>query len=444
MSETERDPRLCGRLERAFDRSAGMPSGIAVVLVGLGLAGAWTATYLAGGSRTVLPHAFYLVIIVAAGRFGWPGAVLAGGAAGLLAGPLMPLDVDAGTAQLAVAWWGRMMAFLLVGLLVAWLTSRSRGSIVDRVRDARSAGELRQALRKGQFELHYQPLVDLESREILGFEALCRRRDPIAGLVGPGDFIPVAERTGVIVPIGEFVLHQAVRQVAAWNREGHTYGVAVNVSARQLGDARLVDHVAAALRDANLDAGLLTVEVTETAVIADFPTALERLRDLRRLGVRIAVDDFGTGQSSLSYLHRLPIDVIKIDRQFVAEVLLDHRSAAMVTGIIQLARALGAEVIAEGVEQQDEVHALRALGCTIGQGYHLGRPAPAATVALLLSNTPGTREHRAVRRPPRAGEEPSCPTVPVDFEERWDQLQSHVNQQRASRGRPYFSQSRRP
>lgn len=184
MSETERDPRLCGRLERAFDRSTGMPPGIAVVLVGLGLAGAWTATYLAGGSQTVLPHAFYLAIIVAAGRFSWPGAVLGGGVAGLIAGPLMPLDVDAGTAQLAVAWWGRMMAFLLVGLLVAWLTSRSRGSIVGRVRDARSAGELRQALRKGQFELHYQPLVDLESREILGFEALCRRRDPIAGLVG--------------------------------------------------------------------------------------------------------------------------------------------------------------------------------------------------------------------------------------------------------------------
>ncbi len=228
---------------------------------------------------------------------------------------------------------------------------------------------MRQALASQRFRLHYQPQIDLRSGAVVGAEALIRWRDPELGEISPSQFIPVAEDTGFIIAIGDWVLKQAVRQAALWRAAGLVVPVSVNVSALQFQQADFNDRVAAVLRDHHLPGALLELELTESILVQDADDALARLAQLSHLGVRLAIDDFGTGYSSLAYLKRFPIDRLKIDRSFVKGVPLDDSDCAIVRAVVQLAQALGMKVIAEGVETEPQRAFLHALGCDEFQGF---------------------------------------------------------------------------
>ena len=228
---------------------------------------------------------------------------------------------------------------------------------------------MRQALASQRFRLHYQPQVDLRTGQIVGAEALIRWRDPELGEISPGQFIPVAEETGLIIAIGDWVLEQAVRQAARWRDAGMPMPVSINVSALQFQQADFIDRVAAVLQDHRLAGKLLELELTESILVQDADEALARLSRLSQLGVRLAIDDFGTGYSSLAYLKRFPIDRLKIDRSFVKGVPGDASGGAIVRAIVQLAQALGMKVIAEGVETEPQRAFLHELGCDEFQGF---------------------------------------------------------------------------
>jgi diguanylate cyclase (GGDEF)-like protein/PAS domain S-box-containing protein len=238
--------------------------------------------------------------------------------------------------------------------------------------------DLRQALAKEQFFLAYQPIVDLRTGRLSGAEALLRWQHPCRGLVSPAEFIPVAESSGMIVAIGEWVLRQACRDARRWAGipGGGHLTVSVNVSGRQLQTSELSSAVPQALLEAGLAAERLTLEMTETVMIDGNDETLAVLHELRRLGIRLAVDDFGTGYSSLSRLHRFPIDVIKIDRSFV-ERLTDGGGTSLAASIVRIADSLGVTTVAEGIEDQYQAVALRAMGCDGGQGFHFARPMAA-------------------------------------------------------------------
>ena len=228
---------------------------------------------------------------------------------------------------------------------------------------------MRQALVSGRFRLNYQPQVDLSTGQVVGAEALIRWRDPELGEVSPGQFIPVAEETGFIVAIGDWVLSQAMRQAALWHERGTPMPIAVNVSALQFQQAHFTDRVASMLAVSGLPPHLLALELTESILVRDADEALLRLHALARLGVRLAIDDFGTGYSSLSYLKRFPIDKLKIDRSFVRGLPDDDSDVGIVRAILQMARALGMKVIAEGVETEPQRAFLQAEGCAQFQGF---------------------------------------------------------------------------
>ncbi len=228
---------------------------------------------------------------------------------------------------------------------------------------------MRQALVSGRFRLNYQPQVDLATGQVVGAEALIRWRDPELGEVSPGQFIPVAEETGFIVAIGDWVLSQALRQAALWHERGTPMPIAVNVSALQFQQAHFTDRVASMLAVSGLPPHLLALELTESILVRDADEALLRLHALARLGLRLAIDDFGTGYSSLSYLKRFPIDKLKIDRSFVRGLPDDESDVGIVRAILQMARALGMKVIAEGVETEPQRAFLQAEGCAQFQGF---------------------------------------------------------------------------
>ena len=228
---------------------------------------------------------------------------------------------------------------------------------------------MRQALASGRFRLHYQPQVSLSDGRVTGAEALLRWRDPELGEIAPGRFIPVAEDSGFIVPIGDWVLGQAVRQAALWQSKGLALPVAVNVSALQFQQSHFVDRVANVLAVSGLPAQLLELELTESILLHDADEALHRLQALARLGVGLSIDDFGTGYSSLAYLKRLPIGRLKIDRSFVSGLPTDECDAGIVLAILQMARALSMKVIAEGVETEAQRQFLQAAGCDEFQGF---------------------------------------------------------------------------
>jgi diguanylate cyclase (GGDEF)-like protein/PAS domain S-box-containing protein len=243
---------------------------------------------------------------------------------------------------------------------------------------------LQRALREGEFRLHYQPQRSLADGTLVGFEALLRWQHPDRGLLGPGEFLRVADETGLIVPIGAWVVQEACAQAARWvgAGDGPTPTIWFNVSARQLVHQALVDTVAAALpRDDRLNVG---IEITEDALMSDPGVAIAATRELRQLGVRIAIDDFGVGYSSLSYVKLFPVDTLKIDRSFVRGVDESRQDAAIVAAIVGLARALDLDVVAEGIEHAEQATRLAHLGCGIGQGDHLGLPLPATEAGALL------------------------------------------------------------
>ena len=237
--------------------------------------------------------------------------------------------------------------------------------------------ELRAAMACEQFVLHYQPLVSLPDGILEGVEALIRWDHPSRGILGPAEFINVAEETGQVVEIGQWVLNTACTQLAEWQARGGPARMAVNLSARQLTSPGFVDGVAAAIRASGADPARLTLELTESLLMADTVTAQSVLGALRRLGVRIALDDFGTGYSSLSYLHQFPIDCLKVDKSFVDGLADSDGDASVVSGIVGLAAALGLSVVAEGVETAAQAELLSELGCEMAQGFFFGRPLPA-------------------------------------------------------------------
>jgi diguanylate cyclase (GGDEF)-like protein len=249
-------------------------------------------------------------------------------------------------------------------------------------------GELAGALDGEQLELHYQPIVDICSQQIVGFEALLRWRHPERGLVSPLEFIPLAEETGLIVPIGRWVLQEATRQAAEWQNRSPLgrLRMSVNVSVRQFQHPDLVGDVAEALQRSGLDATLLTLEITESLFAQDIEETTRKIGLLKGQGIRLALDDFGTGYSSLSYLRRFPIDTLKIDKSFIDGVTTSAEGHAVVAAITQLGETLHLEVVAEGLETAEQVETLRALGCPLGQGYHFSRPlVPGDAVKLLLT-----------------------------------------------------------
>ena len=248
--------------------------------------------------------------------------------------------------------------------------------------------DLRQALERREFVLYYQPELELATRRIVGLEALIRWAHPERGLVPPMDFIPLAEESGLILPIGDWGLEEVCKQIQKWCIDDpghHSLRVCVNLSARQFSREGLADHVEALLRQSGVSSRQLGLEMTESSLIPDMGTALEVLGSLRRLGVSLLMDDFGTGYSSLSYLHSFPIDVLKIDRSFVGRMTDGEQPLQIVRTIIELARVLGMDVVAEGIETAEQYRLLRDLGCRFGQGFLFARPLAADQVTQLLS-----------------------------------------------------------
>jgi diguanylate cyclase len=287
-------------------------------------------------------------------------------------------------------------------------------------------GELRRALDQRQLLLHYQPKVDAHSGQLLGVEALVRWQHPEHGLVPPNEFIPLAERTGLIGPLTHYVLDEALRQGRQWADAGHELTVAVNVSARRLLDLEFPDEVAALLEHHQVPAELLVIELTESTIMADPQHALDILTRLNTMGVQLSIDDFGTGYSSMAYLKHLPVHELKVDRSFVSQMLQSSSDAVIVHSTIDLGRNLGLRVVAEGVENALTLQQLDLLGCHAVQGYHISRPVPADDLtswleqqAATLTTAPGNngdssqvaRAHESTmgeEPPARSGRSPSA------------------------------------
>jgi diguanylate cyclase (GGDEF)-like protein/PAS domain S-box-containing protein len=249
--------------------------------------------------------------------------------------------------------------------------------------------ELQHGLERGELRLFYQPLVSLTSGEIVGAEALIRWEHPERGLLAPDSFLPVAEESGLIVEVGAWAVGEACRRLRDWDRRNggpSPFGLAVNLSARELTHPDVVSTVLNAVRRSALDPSRLTIEVTEHTAMADRDSGFRALRELSAAGVRIAIDDFGTGYSSLDHLREMPADILKIDRSFVAGMAANSPDSALVAAAIAMGRALEMEVIAEGIETSEQVADLRELGCPLGQGYLFARPLPPEEIDSLLGS----------------------------------------------------------
>ncbi|RON50029.1 putative bifunctional diguanylate cyclase/phosphodiesterase [Pseudomonas frederiksbergensis] len=245
---------------------------------------------------------------------------------------------------------------------------------------------MRNALEEGVFEVFYQAKVDARHHRVIGMEALIRWRNPDGVLISPADFIPLAEETGLIIPIGKYVLLQACKDTRVLRELGHDISISVNISAVQFREASFLDMVKSILVESGLEARFLELEITEGVLARDIDNARETLSLLKTLGVRISIDDFGTGYSSLAYLKRFPIDVLKIDQSFVRDMLTDKSDSAIIEAIIKLGQALGLELVAEGVETQEQADTLLRQGCQIMQGYLYCRPIPFSQIASFLSS----------------------------------------------------------
>lgn len=260
---------------------------------------------------------------------------------------------------------------------------RLRAGLVDRLE---LESDLRAALENGDLRLHYQPTVDLATSQVIGFEALVRWPHPTRGMINPLDFIPIAEATGMIVPLGRWVLHEACRQAVEWaaTGDGPPPKMSVNVSVRQFDRADLAEMVTEVLSDTGMPADRLCLEMTESVLMTDTEANLEQLVRLKALGLTLAIDDFGTGYSSLAYLRRFPVDTLKIDRSFVERLGVIADDTALTDTIVRLGKSLGMATVAEGIEEFGQLAALREMGCGFAQGYYFSRPVPADEAGRLF------------------------------------------------------------
>ena len=247
--------------------------------------------------------------------------------------------------------------------------------------------DLADALAKGEFFLVYQPMFDLQSEAVTGVEALIRWRHPTRGIVEPDVFIPLAEENAMIIPIGRWVLQEACRQASVWRVTSHAISVSVNVSARQLERDEFVSDVRDALLHSEIEAGSLTLKISETVLMRDTEAVASTLQALKALGVRIAIDDFGTGYSSLAYLRRIPVDALKIARSFVSGISSSHEAAALTRTFVGLGKALGVEILGEGIEEHAQLEQLKIEDCDSGQGFLFARPLDADAVASFVDRT---------------------------------------------------------
>ncbi len=249
--------------------------------------------------------------------------------------------------------------------------------------------DLRRAIRNKEFLLYYQPIIALGTENIAGFEVLIRWNHPTRGLVPPNDFIPIAEETGLILPIGNWVLRESCRQMSEWRRKfaaSQNLMISINLSARQLEQVDLIEQIKGILEETELNPRCLKLEITESVVMNNAEQAVKTLGDLRKMGIRVSIDDFGTGYSSLSYLHRFPIDTLKIDRSFVNRIGENGESSEIVQTIIKLASNLGMEVVAEGIETAEQLGFLRDMNCGYGQGYYYSRPVDNLSATEMVEN----------------------------------------------------------
>jgi EAL domain-containing protein (putative c-di-GMP-specific phosphodiesterase class I) len=256
---------------------------------------------------------------------------------------------------------------------------------------------LRHSIVNGDLRVHYQPVVSLTDGQVLGHEALVRWDHPTRGLLGPDEFIAIAEETGLIIPLGAWVLREACRQAKRFQDRDPKWprlNMSVNLSGAQLGQPDLLDLIRSALRDADLDAEDLQLEMTESVLMDDAAATVGVLQSLKDLGVRLSIDDFGTGYSSLAYLRRFPVDVLKIDRTFVAGLGKDLEDSAIVAAVVNLADTLGFTTVAEGVETELQRSCLVGLGCTRAQGYLFAQPSAAPEAEALLDHASGAVSHR--------------------------------------------------
>jgi diguanylate cyclase (GGDEF)-like protein len=275
---------------------------------------------------------------------------------------------------------------------------KARYEIFDKAMHARAINllqmetDMRRALERDEFILHYQPIVALDNFSLRGFEALVRWQHPERGFISPMDFIPVAEETGMIVQLGEWVMREACRQMHQWQKcfplEEPLF-VTVNLSSKQFTQATLISTFAMILQETGVKPQSVKLEITESVVMENVDTATEMLRQLRGLGVKLAIDDFGTGYSSLSYLHRFPIDTLKIDRSFVTRMSENNENVEIVRTIVVLAQNLGMDVVAEGVETNEQLVILQKLGCENGQGYFFSKPVNSDGAEKIIAETYG-------------------------------------------------------
>ncbi|MEP6788226.1 MAG: EAL domain-containing protein, partial [Acidobacteriota bacterium] len=255
------------------------------------------------------------------------------------------------------------------------------------VKRVRLESDMRAALDNGEFEVYYQPILDLQSEKVMGMEALVRWNHPKDGLILPLDFIPLAEETGLIVPLGRWIMEEACAQTRTWQNSceyGNALSITVNVASRQFRDDSLEEMVMQALEKSQLPPKSLILEITESTMLSDAESTIKKLNDLKKLGIRFAIDDFGTGYSSLSYLQRFPVDILKIDKSFVDTIAMNKEGAAVAKAIITMSEILNLKTIAEGIESGSQQTQLQKLGCELGQGYHFAKPLRATKMAEFL------------------------------------------------------------
>jgi len=249
----------------------------------------------------------------------------------------------------------------------------------------RMENDLREALEKGELELFYQPQVEASTRKIIATEALARWRHEEYGLVPPIRFIPLAEETGLIQPLGQYVMEHAIKQTKLWNQQGHNLSVGINLSVRQFMQADLVEKMKLLIDKYQIDPANIDLEITETIVMQDAGNSINKMHSLKELGVKLSMDDFGTGYSSLSYLNQFPLDVLKIDRSFVKDISGNKNDGAIARAVIAMAHSMNLKVVAEGVETEEQFEFLNAHDCEVIQGYLISRPVPPQEFELLLA-----------------------------------------------------------